>query len=538
LDFNNYSFDKLPFSDLFTTYLSEFNRLSSFYAVNPFDLDAIRQKAHNFSFPGDKKQAIEQLKAFNEGFELDEAALKNLDRLHEEDALALVTGQQLGIYGGPLYTMFKTISTIHLAGILERELERPVIPVFWLADEDHDYDEIKNVTLLERDEVISFDMDSPAEGTPPVAEMNLPETFKDFRNGVKDALFDTDFSEDLWNLLDACYRPGASIRKSFGDLIGKLFSGHGLVLAGSNDKSIKELSRECIKRSIRQADQIRNVLEEQSSRLEKAFHRQVKLYDSNLFYLDRDNGRTKIVRDGNRWKTNGDIHWDTDQLLEEIDQQPWKFSPNVFLRPVFQDVLIPTLGYVAGPGEVAYYGQMKRMYDLFGLEMPVIFPRMSATLVEPAIDRILGVLPFEIGAYHDRIEDLESRYVEQAEKIDVETIFQDWKEKVKMITERKKEEISEIDPTLEGAAGKATAVYEGELDKLKGKVYRAIKQQEQTQLNRIRKIKANLFPNGELQERAISAIYFMNKYGCDIWDRILSELDEDEQFNRHKLIYL
>jgi len=210
----------------------------------------------------------------------------------------------------------------------------------------------------------------------------------------------------------------------------------------------------------------------------------------------------------------------------------------VFLRPLLQDNLFPTLGYAAGPGELAYYGQMKQVYNLFESDMPVIFPRLSATFIEPAINRIIDELPFEFSEYSQRIEDLDAAYVDRSEKIDIEDLFSEWKQKVKQIASLKKEKVAEVDQTLNGAAGKATAVYFGELDKLKGKVYRAVKQQDQTQLNRIRKIKQNLYPGGNLQERSVAAIYYMNKFGLGIWDNLLASLDEGETFDQHKLVEL
>src|SRR5699024_1010520 len=178
---------------------------------------------------------------------------------------------------------------------------------------------------------------------------------------------------------------------------------------------------------------------------------------------------------------------------------------------------------------------MKSFYASFERAMPVIFPRLSGTLIEPAVDRIIAELTFEFDDYSQRIEDLESTYVEHSEQVDIEALFSDWKQKVEQISEIQTSVIAEVDATLEGAAGKATAVYYGELDKLKGKVYRAVKQQDQTQLNRIRKIKIHLFPENELQERFLSPIYFMNKFGVDIWDDLLASLDEEETLNRHKL---
>src|SRR5699024_924072 len=147
-------------------------------------------------------------------------------------------------------------------------------------------------------------------------------------------------------------------------------------------------------------------------------------------------------------------------------------------------------------------------------------------------------LPFEFADYSQRIEDLESTYVEHSEQVDIEALFSDWKQKVEQISESRTSAIAEVDQTLNGAAGKATAVYFGELDKLKGKVYRAVKQQDQTQLNRIRKIKQNLYPGGNLQERSVAAIYYMNKFGLGIWDNLLASLDEGETFDQHKLVEL
>jgi len=180
---------------------------------------------------------------------------------------------------------------------------------------------------------------------------------------------------------------------------------------------------------------------------------------------------------------------------------------------------------------------MKEMYQIFDRKMPVIIPRFSITLVESAIDRILEKLPFEVQTYNDRIEDLEKRFVDQTEEVDIEKFFGIWKQQMEDLTSAKKDEIKEIDPSLAGSVGKAKAVYFSELDKLKGKVYRSVKQQENVQLNRISKIKNNLFPNGNLQEREIAFIYFMNKYGNDIWIELMALIEDDIPDN-HKLIYL
>lgn len=535
---SNYSFEHLPFSKLFKTYINDFWQLQEFYAVNPFDEEAIAGKIDNYQFAGDREKTVEVLISLNRQFDVHQAALDNLERFRDDNALAIVTGQQLGIYGGPLYTILKTISTIHLAHRLEQKFNRPVIPVFWLADEDHDYDEIRGLNVLDNDEVAHVELPPVEESHPTVAEMTIPEQLNEMRDKLRELLYDTDFSDELWELLDEAFQPGSTFFEGFGQLISSLFSKHGLVLAGSNHPQVKNLTSNLLKRSIADADKVRQTLEEQTSRLTEQYHQQVTLYDSNLFYLDDKAGRTKISRNGSGWHAEQSEEWDTNQLVTEIEEQPEKFSPNVFLRPILQDALLPTLGYVAGPGETAYFGQMKGLYSCFNLEMPVIFPRLSATLIEPAIDRIIGELPFEFHEYDNRIEDLESDYVDRTEQHDLEALFENWKQDIEELVDSRKDTISGIDSTLEGAVEKTTSRYFGELDKLKGKVYRSVKKQDEIQLKRIRRIKSNLFPDDDLQERTIAAIFFMNKYGIDIWDRLLDSLDSEEQFDHHKLVYL
>lgn len=538
MQISDYSFQQLPFSKLFKTYVSDYKQLSDFYTADPFDNEDLAKKIKNHQFSGDRQQTVEILTSFNKQFEVAQASLDNLDRLKDNNALTLVTGQQLGIYGGPLYTFLKIISTIHLADKLERQFNCPVIPVFWLADEDHDFDEVRNLHVLNRDKLADFSLPPLKNHLPTVSKVQLGDEHQQFRRDLKESLYDTDFSDDLWDILDECFKQGRTFLEAFGLFISRLFSKHGLVLAGSNHPEIKKATADVIKQSILQADDIRQNLEAQSQKIGEKFHQQVTLYDSNLFYLDAEAGRTKISRNGSGWKTDSGEEWKTEQLVEEIDGHPEKFSPNVFLRPVLQDVLLPTLGYVGGPGETAYYGQMKNLYSSFNLDMPVIFPRLSGTLIEPAIDRIISELPFDFHEYANRIEDLESGYVDRTDQHDIEKLFNDWKQKVEQLAKPNRETISDIDPTLDGAAGKATAVYLGELDKLKGKVYRAVKKRDEIQLKRIRRIKANLFPGDGLQERVIAGIFYMNKYGLDLWDELLESLDENEQFDHHKLIYL
>lgn len=539
MQLENYDLSKLPFPDLFKTYISNFGEVGSFYEANPFSADSLSNFANSFSFCGDRAQTVQLLHEFNGQFNIEDATLKNIDRLGQENSLCIVTGQQLGLLGGPLYTMLKTVATIHLARQLEQQLERPVIPVFWLPDEDHDYDEINLVKVLtENEEPATYSLPSKDRGLPPVAEMEVPDDIKGLLSELQKSLRNTDFSSEIIDLLQKCYKPGVSFRQAFGNLIANLFSKHGLVLAGSNSEDIKKHLKHTMISAVKKADEIRDALEEQSDKLTEKFHQQATIYDSHLFYLDAENGRTKIQQNGDTWLTETGQEWNKSELIKAIEDEPEYFSPDVFLRPIMQHALLPTLGYVGGPGEISYYGQMKLFYRCFDQQMPAIFPRLSATVIDPAINRIIGELPFPFHDYSNRIEDLESEFIEGSTKIDIEPLFDEWKKKTKSTAAEYQQEIVDIDETLEGTAERAKAKYFNELDRLKEKTYSALKKKEEIQLNRIQRIKNHAFPDRILQERALSSLYFMNRYGPDIWDRLLAELGQDEIFTKHKLIYM
>ncbi|HCD51868.1 MAG TPA: bacillithiol biosynthesis cysteine-adding enzyme BshC, partial [Balneolaceae bacterium] len=357
-------------------------------------------------------------------------------------------------------------------------------------------------------------------------DIEITDDINELKRNIQALLPETDFTNKLSELLTESYQPGFEHRKAFSKFLLSLFPDSGLIIFGSNFSAIKDLSKSVFRKSVTDADEIQIALSSQSSKLEDGFHSQVVVGSSNLFYINDDGARIKIDRDGTNWIIEGNRK-STDEIVDLVDEHPERFSPNVFLRPVLQDYLLPTIGYVAGPGELAYYGQMKELYPFFGMEMPIIFPRLSATIIESNIERIMDKLPFSLCEYSQRIEDLESAYVDQTNTLDIEGVFASWKENIEDVSDEPAEFVKNIDPTLEGTTAKVITGFENELNKLKGKVYRAVKQQEQTQLDRIAKIQSQIFPDG-LQERSVNPVYFMNKYGLDVWQKMLDHYREHQ----------
>lgn len=533
---NQCSFQQLPFSKLFNTYLTNYSSLKEFYSCNPFSEEDIKNKASTIKSFHLKKEFVLALKQYHNHLGIAKDQEVQLSKFSNNDALAIVTGQQLGIYGGPLFTVYKTITTILLARKWEEKLNRTVIPIFWLADEDHDFEEIASIGIPNYDEFKKISLDEEGNGLP-VSIQEINETINTFRDSLKSELPNTDFSKVLFDELDSYYKEGKTHVQAFAQLMNSWFSKEGLLIVGSNFEPIKKLTTKVFTTSILESEKVYDSLERKSLDIEESYHRQVHVGDSNLFYIDPKEGRVKFEKQDDDWKV-GSLTLSEEKLISMVESNPQNFSPNVFLRPIIQDVLLPTLGYVAGPGELAYYGQMKDLYPIFGLEMPIIFPRLSITLLESGIERIMEKLPFEMCSYNQRIEDLEAAYVDQTNSKDIEGVFSDWKQLIDETAINPSNFVQEIDPTLEATLGKVVAGFSNEIDKLKGKVYRSIKQQEQTQLNRIGKIKSQLFPNG-LQERSVSPIYFMNKYGMNIWTNLLKDIEKEElDLSKHHIISL
>lgn len=537
MDITELSFLNLPFNKLFQDYITNPQKLKSFFPTNPFSKDDLNNAFQSFRFTNDREKTVTLLKDYNRKFGAGKKTLQSIERLADDRSIAVVTGQQLTLLGGPLFTIYKIISAIHYAREWEKQFNVPCIPVFWLADEDHDYEEISSLGLPLKDDHKNITLPNESGLEKRVAEIELNSSFESFKKEVIESQFDTDFTDQLWRKLDGCYRSGKTIGEAFGELVLELFKDYGLILAGSAEPSIKKHFSSVLTRSVQAVKNQFELLEAKTDELvSSGYHAQVHLQHSNLFWIDEKGNRIKLSYENNTWSADGNgTSWSSKELIDEIEKHPDRFSPNVFLRPILQNELLPSFAYIAGPGEISYHAQMKDFFRDFNQTMPVIVPRFSATLMESGIDRIFEKLPFELSDYNERIEDLESRFIEQSDSPDIESIFDEWRSQVDKVSENPIEEIKNIDPTLEGSSEKAKATFFTELDKLKGKVYRSVKDQEKTQLKRIRKIKTNLFPNGNLQEREVAFIYFMNKYGLDIWDRLLEKL-EDEEPDSHKII--
>lgn len=501
------SFAELPFSALFKAFVSGDSRLAPFFTHFPLQESTLANAASRHRWSGDRDALVRFLTEFNAPFQPHSAAIENIRRLGQEGALAMVTGQQLTVFGGPLFTIYKLITAIVLARKVEADSGKPVVPVFWMADEDSDYAEIAGIGFPSKGQWFSDSL-APENLVPHSAGFLKVGTDIDrLIAAVDEALTPGEHHESVMTLLGDAYHADRSHPAAFGELLTRLFSKHGLVLAGSTSVAAKALRAPVMLRYADRHDRCRQALESTSEGISTVFHAQAAVGGSLLFEHTNE-GRLKIDRI-------------TPELIERIRTSPELFSPNVFLRPILQDTLLPTLAYIGGPGEIAYYAQMKAFYDVMDCPMPVILPRFSATVVEGVIRRNLDESALPWHAHNRRVEDLDAEVLKTASAPDVDANLDRWRIGLERNLSEQVHWITEVDPTLAASAESVFKEQQNALEKLRQKLMRALKQKEETRIRRARQVRESLFPNGNLQEREWAMIHLMNRYGTGVWDELI-----------------
>jgi uncharacterized protein YllA (UPF0747 family) len=562
LKLQSISFSKLGFRSLFTDYLEQKSHITRFYEIHPFRDSAAVTRASKITHTCNRNALAEALRELHQPVTSNPTVYRQIDKLKDPETMVVVTGQQLTLFGGPLFTLYKIATAILYSRRYQEELGREVIPVFWLADEDHDVEEVRSVWVHDASGALKpISFPDFVEGRPVSEQYPSEESFRQVFEQLRLVLPDTDFRASLAVRLQKAWTHPHSFRDAFATWIMDLFADEGLILCGSHSEAIKELSRPVFETYVADPYSFFDRVDRQTKLLlESGYHQQVVPMESNLFLLDEDMQRRKLqvrrrgdgeasgLTQGNiqgnvqgsqhfQWSLGEGDEMEYIELQKIVKEELYRLSPNVFLRPIVQDELLPVLAYVAGPSELSYYAQLRDVYPLFGKTMPIILPRFSLTLVEPHISRAAGNLPFELHEYRLRTEDLETEYIRREHDHNLEAFFQEWTEAIQKETEARIGFIEEVDPTLVKAASRAESVFHNELMKLKGKLIRAVKQKQENQIGRIHKVQSFLFPHGGLQEREVALIHPLNKYGPEFIPGLMHLL-ENETPESHKFLFL
>ena len=525
-------YQQVPHSSaLFLDYLYHFERVSSFYSAPPYTLSSYQAVASQLpSFEGKRAELCAILMRQNKAFGCGAATFENLQRFAQTGCFAVVTGQQVGLFGGPAFTIFKALTTVRLANYLT-EQGIPVVPVFWFATEDHDLAEVAEVATLDDEyNLISLTDhgDSPSPRSPVGAVRLTPESAQALTQ-LEACLPPGPPREALLQDLRETYTPGATWVEAFGGFMARLLSRWGVIFLNPLDPAVHQLSAAVYAQALEQAPELRaKLLERSQSLIGSGYHAQVKVAeDSTLLFVTREGNRLPIHERNGDYLVEGAQKTSIEELRRELSDDPLAFTPNALMRPLVQDTLLPTVAYIAGPSELAYLGQAQVLYESLGRPQPVFFPRAAFTLVDHRIQRLLD-------KYRLSVEDVWLGEAHLYGKIAAAGLAEGWSERFDQAQQdmagllaRLREDIERLDPTLLDALQHAQEKILYQMDRLRGKVNRAGMARSELLQRHAQALARFLMPQKDLQERQVGGAYFLGRAGYDLLPRLLAEIQVD-----------
>ena len=516
-----------PLSPLFRDYLNGTGSIAGLFEGGGFDLDATvaaAERAVRYDRP--RAAVAEALVRQQRGREAARAA-EAAARLADPKAVAVVTGQQAGLFGGPLFVLWKALGAIKAAHALEAKRGAPVVPVFWVASDDHDFAEIRSASLLDEAGTIRTLRYSPAvepTGQPAsriVLDATITALVEEARGVARPGLH----RDGVLDLLGSCYHPGETLGNAFARFLSALFP--ELVVLDPADPALKSLMVPLLAREIREGSPTSRLAMQAGERLLAAgYHQQVPVRPGflNLFVVMEGERRALGLRNGTVEVRGLGRILSVDEAVRALEAHPADWSPGALLRPVIQDALLPTAAYVAGPAEIAYHAQIVPSYAHFGVPRPVLLPRPSVTLVESAQARTLEAEGLKLADLQGDPEAVVARWAREAYP-EVEAAFARARETVEAELKRVEDALAAVDPTLRGAADAARGRALHPLAALHEKSLRALKKRDQARADRLRRTRDALFPGGAFQERGLSFVGLLARHGLPLLADAEEQLD-------------
>lgn len=463
-------------------------------------------------------------------------AVENGRRLAEPGTVAVITGQQAGLFGGPLYTLLKALTAVKLAEQVSRDHQVTAVPVFWVEAEDHDWDEVRGCTVF--DEGLtprSVALPArPASDSSPVAAVRLDDSVRVAIDELERLLPATEFRAGILQGLRETYAPGTGMADAFACWIERILGDQGLIVYDASDLASKPLAAAVFAQELSAPGATSNLAGAAGARLEACgYHAQVHAAADGMALFSLEGGRQLIRRQDGAFLI-GDTSCAPAALVRQATENPAAFSPAVLLRPVVQDTLFPSICYVGGPSELAYLGQLREVYDRFDVPMPLIYPRTTATLVDSAALRFLQKYDVSLESLQPQDEaGLNALLKAQIPPIVEESVAQA-SAAIEAAMARVAAAVPALDPTLEGAAKSTLGRMQHDLETLRGKIIQAAKRRDDTLKRQYTRTRALAFPGGHPQERTIGLVSFLSQYGPALVDRLREELPLD--LERHWIV--
>jgi bacillithiol biosynthesis cysteine-adding enzyme BshC len=539
------SFERIPQqSRLFLDYLRDPTALRRFYPSAVRFHHELSERAPEVlaAHQTDRRELCDALEAMNKRWGAGAETLANIARLREADCVAVVSGQQAGLFTGPLYTVYKALSAVKLAGCLTQRGTKAV-PVFWIATEDHDFAEVATAEFIGCDcrlASVNVETKMHAEGSP-VGSVALDASIDETIKRLLDVLPSTEFIPEVERLLRETWKPGVGYGDAFAQMITRLIGCYGLILLDPLDAKLKQLAAPLYAEAARRAPVMATALVTRSRELEEAgYHAQVATSENAfpLFLHTEDGARHAIARTTNgRYKAkDAREEYTAEELAEMALREPQRFSPNVTLRAVVQDYLLPTVAYFGGAAEIAYFAQTAEVYKTLNRPATPILPRASLTIVERRTWRTLERYGLDLADLFDGLDAVLARVVEEHLGSETAQTFNHTEESINRELDTLQEQLKNVDPTLSDALETGRRKIKYQLEGLRTRFHRAQMGRDRAAHRQLERAFAALYPNKTLQERHINITSLLARHGTYIVSWIYDAINLGS--SDHQIVYL
>jgi bacillithiol biosynthesis cysteine-adding enzyme BshC len=527
-------FSNIPHSSrLFLDYLSYSAQAQKFYPRSPYISEWAKSEAATIRYDDARRKAVaDVLERQNHAWGWSPKTADNL-RKFREGAAVVVTGQQVGVFGGPLFAILKALTAVAVAAKANAAGVNTV-PIFWLATEDHDLEEVSRVSVPAADGSLKvLEIAPPSIEDAPVGDVRLGDDIVAQVEKLKELLGPSEVTDALVE----AYRLGVSMGDAFGRLYSKVFAEWGVILIDGYDPELHRIAKPIYRAAAEHAEDIDHLLLDRGRELEHVgYHQQVKVTNSSTLLFEVVDGKRTVIHRNNGSFKAGTKRYTSAELIDRIEHAPEKFSANVLLRPVIQDYLLPTLAYTGGPAEVAYFAQVAVVYETLLKRITPVLPRFSATIVDPKMAKFLKKYGLKLPELFGGPEALKIAMAKRVLPESLQSNLQNADAVVHAAIERIKADLQKLDPTLVQSASRAESKMRYQVDRLGKRAARAELLRDEIISRHAQALSSNLFPHKNLQEREIAGIYFLAQHGFDVMHTLYEAARQE--CPDHQVIYL
>jgi bacillithiol biosynthesis cysteine-adding enzyme BshC len=489
----------------------------------------------------DRQAVVRCLRIYNEEHNAHAQVMESLNRLSQPDALVIAGGQQSGLFTGQLLVIYKAATIIKAAQEAEQRLGRPVVPVFWIAGEDHDWDEVNHTYVMTGEpDAVKIRLRHQPERRNSVSYIPLSAPHKEeVLLELERLLPDAEFKAEVLQQIRMAFMESEHLSDAFAKMLSRFFGRYGLVLLDSADPGLRKLEAPVFRRMIENNDELGAAYQAAARQIEQAGYQlqaEVAEGGANLFYIFKGERLLLYKQNGMYGDRRGHVRFTKEELLDELDQHPERFSNNVLTRPLMQDSLLPVLATVLGHGEISYWAITRKAFEVLGLEMPVLLPRMSFTLVEPNVRKYMEAFGLNFQNIMEGLEPLKDNWLKAQDSLHMEEEFAAFRQDMLRLYAPVIERAGQIEKGLIQLGEQNRDRIVEQIDFMEEKVRDALARKHETVLRQWDLIGVSLLPLGRPQERVYSIYQYTSRYGDGLVHEMMSlPLDHE---HLHRAIYL